>query len=112
MGYYQKIIRGYVEVIVAMEKLLKKDVKFHWSEQCQEIMYVLKNKMVIARILVFPYWKKEFHAHFDASFITWGIVIVQQGEGSIYHPIAFSSIKLSTVENTYATTEREGLVMV
>ena len=32
--YYQKFIRGYTEVTTPMEKLLKKDFKFHWSEQC------------------------------------------------------------------------------
>ena len=44
-----------------MEKLLKKDVMFCWDEVYQRRLDVLKEKMVIAPILVFPYWKKEFH---------------------------------------------------
>ena len=55
MGYYQKFIRGYAKVTVPMEKLLKKDVKFQWSEKFQESLEVFKNKRVIAHILVFPY---------------------------------------------------------
>jgi len=48
-----------------MEKLLKKDVTFYWNEECQKSLDVLKEKMVIAPILVFSHWKKEFHLHVD-----------------------------------------------
>ena len=30
--YYQKFIRGYVEITAPIEKLLKKDAKFEWNE--------------------------------------------------------------------------------
>ena len=40
------------------------------------------------------------------------VVLMNPGEGSIYHPIAFSSRNLSTTENNYTMTEREGLAMV
>ena len=51
-GYYRKFIRGYAEVTAPKEKLLKKAVKFKWNEQCQDILYVLKGKMVTTPILV------------------------------------------------------------
>ena len=54
-GYYRKFIHGYAKVTAPMEKLLKKDVKFQWNEQCQESLYVLKDNMVSSPILVFPY---------------------------------------------------------
>ena len=41
-----------------------------------------------------------------------GIILAQQGEGDIDHPIYFSSINLSTAEKNYTMTEREGLAMV
>ena len=62
--------------------------------------------------LSFPDWNKEFHVHVDASSIALGIVLAQLGEGNIDHPISFASRKLSTAENNYTTTEREGLAMV
>ena len=68
--------------------------------------------MVIAPILVFPNWKKEFHVHVDASPITLGVLLAQLGEGSIDNHIAFASRKLSTMENNYTMTKREGPVMV
>ena len=68
-------------------------------------MDILKEKMVAAPILVFPDWNKEFHVHVDASSTALGIVLAQSGEGNIDHPIAFTSRKLSIVENNYTTTE-------
>ena len=95
-----------------MEKLLKHDVKYEWNEECQKSLDILKEKMVIAPILVFPDWKKRFHVHVDASSITLDIILAQPGEGGIDHPIAFVSRKLSLAERNYTTTEREGLAMV
>jgi len=56
---------------------------------------VLKEKMVIASILVFPDYKKELHVDVDASCIVLGVLLTQANEGEIDHPIAFASRKLS-----------------
>jgi hypothetical protein len=68
--------------------------------------------MVIAPILVFPYWRNEFYVHVDVSSIALGEVLEQPGEGDIDHTLSFSSRKLSTTEFNYTTIEREGLAMV
>ena len=67
IGYYKKFIKGYAQITVPMEKLLKRDVKYEWTEECHKSLDILKEKMVIALILVFPYWKRLFHVHVDAS---------------------------------------------
>ena len=87
-----------------MEKLLNKDSKFQWIEECQRSFDTLKKKMVTAPILVFPDWSKEFHVHVDASSIALGVILAQRGAGDIDHPIAFASKKLSTSEINYTTT--------
>jgi hypothetical protein len=81
-----------------MEKLLRKDTKFQWNEDCQHGLDTLKEKMVTTPILVFPDWEKTFHVHVDASTITLGAILVQPGAGDLDHPIAFASRKLSKSE--------------
>jgi hypothetical protein len=103
--------RIYYRSSVPMEKLLRKDTKFQWNEDCQHNMDTLKEKMVTAPILVFPDWEKTFHVHVDASTITLGAILAQPGAGDLDHPIAFASRKLSESEHNYNTTEREGLAM-
>ena len=51
----------------SMEKLLKRDVKFLWNEEFHKSLDTLKEKMVTAPILVFPYWNKPLHVHVDES---------------------------------------------
>jgi hypothetical protein len=65
IGYYRKFIEGYAQIIVSMEKMLKKDTKFQWNEDCQQGLEMLKEKMVTTPILVFPDWEKTFHVHVD-----------------------------------------------
>jgi hypothetical protein len=35
-GYYRKFIKGYAQITTPMEKLLKKEAKFQWNEDCQK----------------------------------------------------------------------------
>ena len=110
--YYRKFIRGCVVITALMEKLLRKDVAFVCSPECQGIFNTMKDKMDLTLILVFPYWNKEFHVHVDESFVALGMVLAQPGEGDIDHSISFTSWKLSFAKKYYTTIEREGLVMV
>jgi hypothetical protein len=61
-----------------MEKLLRKDTKFQWNEDCQHGLDTLKEKMVTTPILVFPDWEKTFHVHVDASAIALGAILAHQ----------------------------------
>jgi hypothetical protein len=58
-----------------MEKLLRKDTKFQWNDDCQHGLDMVKEKMVTAPILVFSEWDKKFHVHGDASTIALGAIL-------------------------------------
>jgi hypothetical protein len=65
IGYYKKYIKVYTQITTTMEKLLNKDCQFGWTDECQQSFDKLKKKMVIAPILVFADWSKEFHVHVE-----------------------------------------------
>jgi hypothetical protein len=111
-GYYRKLIKGYAQITTLMEKLLRKDTKFQWNDECQYGLDTLKEKMVTTPILVFPNWEKTFHVHVDASAIELGDILAHPGAGDLDHPIAFSIRKLSNSEQNCNMIEREGLDMV
>jgi len=68
---------------------LKNDNKFTWNEECQQSLDILKEMIAIAPILVFLDWAKEIHVLVNASSIALAIVLAQEGEGDIDHPMAF-----------------------
>jgi hypothetical protein len=110
--YYKKFIKGYAQITAPMEKLLRKDTKFHWNEKCQHGLDTLKEKMLTKPILVFPDWEKTFHVHVDALAIALGAILAQRRARYLDHSVAFVSRKLSELEQNYNTAKREGLAMV
>ena len=58
IGYYRKLIKGYDYATTPLENLLKKNNKYQWTKECQQSFDILKQKMVIVPILVFPDWNK------------------------------------------------------
>jgi hypothetical protein len=49
-----KFIRGHAQITTPMEMLVKKDTTYQWNDECHQILDILKEKMIIAPILVFP----------------------------------------------------------
>jgi hypothetical protein len=82
----QKFIKGYAQITAPMEKLLNKDTKFQWNEECQQGLDTLKEKMVTTPILVFPDWENAFHAHVDSSTMALREIMVQPGVGDLDCP--------------------------
>lgn len=105
-------MRNYANFTSPLEKLLKKDAKFIWIEECKLAFDTLKECLVIAPAPIVPYWNQLFHVNLDASSIMLGTVLVQLGEGKINHPITFASRKISLVEHNYTNTKQKGLAMV
>ena len=93
-----------MQITTPMENLLNKEANFQCNKDYQKGLYTLKRNIATASILIFPYWKKEFHVHVYASSIALGTILSQPGEGDINHPIYFAIRKLSITEMNITTT--------
>ncbi|KAA3472669.1 DNA/RNA polymerases superfamily protein [Gossypium australe] len=66
-GYYRRFVRGFSMIATLMTRLLQKDVKFEWSDKCQQSFEQLKALLTEAPVLVQPESGEEFVIFSDAS---------------------------------------------
>jgi len=93
--------------------LLKKDVKFEWTEECENAFSELKAKLSTYPVLVPPNWNIHFHVFCDATAVAVGKALCQpSGEFEKDQPVVYASCQLTMAERNYSTTERECLAMV
>jgi hypothetical protein len=109
-GYYRKFIKNYSNIASPLSELTKKDIKFNWTDSCQDAFEDLKNKLTSAPVLAYPDYNKEFMLHCDASNHAVGAVLNQKYDKS-ERPIGFFSRKLRGPEVSYSVSEREALAI-
>ncbi|KAA3477694.1 DNA/RNA polymerases superfamily protein [Gossypium australe] len=95
-GYCRRFVKGFSMIATLMTRLLQKDVKFEWSEKCQQIL------LTEAPVLVQPETGKEFVIYSDASLNGLGCVLMQEGK-----VIAYASRQLKPHEKNYSTHDLE-----
>ena len=66
-GYYRRFVNGFSIIAAPMTRLLRKNVKFEWTEECQQSFEELKKLLTEAPVLVQPELGKEFVVYSDAS---------------------------------------------
>lgn len=101
-GYYRRFVKGFSIIATPMTKLLQKDVKFVWSEKCQESFDRLKVMLTEAPVLVQPEPGKEYTIFSDASLNGLGCVLMQDGK-----VVAYASRQLKPHERNYPTHDLE-----
>ncbi|KAG8486038.1 hypothetical protein CXB51_019344 [Gossypium anomalum] len=101
-GYYRQFVNGFSIIAAPMTRLLRKDVKFEWTEECQQSFEELKKLLTEAPVLVQPESGKEFVVYSDASLNGLGCVLMQEGK-----VVAYASRQLKPHERNYPTHDLE-----
>ncbi|GKB41335.1 reverse transcriptase domain-containing protein [Tanacetum coccineum] len=94
-----------------MTKLLMKDAKFDFSDDCKKVFNILKEKLTTAPIKISPDWNVPFELMCDASDFALGAVLGQRIDGK-FKPIYHASKTLNNAQEHYTTTEKELLEVV
>ena len=89
-GYYRRFVRGFSVIASPLTKLLRKGIKFEWTEKCQNSFEWLKGMLVEAPVLTQPTSGKEYTLYSDVSGIGLGCVLMQDGKVVAY---AFRQLK-------------------
>ncbi|KAG8474747.1 hypothetical protein CXB51_031285 [Gossypium anomalum] len=53
-GYYRRFVKGFSMIATPLTRLLRKDIKFEWTEKCQQSFDKLKTLLTKAPVLVQP----------------------------------------------------------
>jgi hypothetical protein len=85
-----------------MTELLKKGVKFDWSQKFEEAFHTLQQHLTTAPVLAQPDNTKPFEVYCDASGTRLGCVLIQDN-----CVIAYASQALRTHEQNYPTHDLE-----
>jgi hypothetical protein len=66
-GYYRRFILDFSRIAKPLTELLKKGVKFVWSEGCEKAFHTLRQHLTSAPVLVQPDNSKPFEVQARAS---------------------------------------------
>jgi hypothetical protein len=101
-GYYRRFIPDFSRIAKPMTELLKKGVKFVWSEECDKAFHTLREHLTSAPVLTQPDMSKPFEVFCDASSTGHGCVLMQENR-----VIAYASRALRPHEKNYPTHDLE-----
>lgn len=110
-GYYRKFIPHFADLAASLNNLLRKGVKFTWTDQTEKAFLDLKSRLASRPILRPPNFDLPFSLAVDASNVAIGANLFQVIEG-IEHPIAYYSKRLDVHQQRYSTVEKEALALV
>ena len=109
-GFYRKFIENYSQEVVPLCGLLKKNVSFSWSLECEDAFQFLKQQLENPSMLHYPDFAKPFILQTDASEFATGYVLSQEDNKQLL-PIRFGGRVLTPTEKRYSPTKRELLAI-
>ena len=111
VGYYQRFIKYFSQIVAPLYKLLRKDVEFIWNDDCMKAFLQLKEVLLTTPVLQGPNWEFPFYIHTDASDHAIGVVLGQKLD-SIEHAIYYISKNLQGAKYNYTIIEKEVLAVI
>ena len=97
-SYYRRFVKGFFSIDSQLTKLIKQNVPFVWSDECEGSFQKLKTLLTTAPILTLPVEGKNFIIYCDASYSCLDAVLMQEK-----NVIAYASRQLKVHERNYPT---------
>ena len=65
--FYKRFIKDFSKIARPLHRLLEKNARFEFDEACQSAFEEIEAQLIIAPIMITPYWSKEFEIMCNAS---------------------------------------------
>lgn len=111
-NYYKKFVKNYSHICTPLHNLLRQDVKFKWTPECQQAFDKLKTALTSAPILAYPDPSKPFILTTDASQTAIGYILGQRDAENREQVIAYGGRSLSKDERKWPIHELECLAVL
>ena len=106
-SYYRRFIDHFADVAAPLHALARANVKFLWSEDCEQAFSVLKSRLTSPPVLAYLSFQHKFTGETNVSDLGLGAVLTQ-GQ----RVIAYASRTLAAMEQNYSATKKECLTVV
>ena len=106
VGYYRKFIKNFIKIAKPLTLLTCQQVKFDWTPTHHEAFLKLKESIIQAPILCYPYPNKRYIVYTDASDDACRAQLSQEHDGIVF-PIAFLLHTFSETQRKWSTMEQE-----
>jgi hypothetical protein len=111
-NFYRRIIQDFTTLARPLHDLTKKDVPWQWHPEQQKAFDALKQKFCEEPILKVYDLELPTCVEVDASGFATGGILSQEGEDSLWHPVAYRSDSMSKEERNYEIYDREMLGLI
>ena len=101
-GYYKRFAKDFSKISALLIKPTHKNVKFIWTDRCEEHFQLLKDLLTSAPVLTLPSRDEGYTVYYDASRVGLRYVLMQHGK-----VIAYASRQLKKHEQNYHAHDLE-----
>ena len=102
-AYFRKFINNFSDVASCLYNLLKKNVPYNWTDECETSFNILKASLENVTLLHHADFTKPFVLTTDASNKAIGFALMLERDGKLV-PIMFGGRILTDPEKRYSTT--------
>ena len=105
-------MQRFSKIVTSLIALVRKDVLFKWTEECQKFFKLLKERFTTASVLVHFDSTKEIIVKTDASDWVSAGILSQYSDNNILRPVTFFSKKHLVQEVNYEIYDKELLIII
>ena len=75
-SYYRRFVKDFSKIVAPLTKLTQKNMKFIWTDKCEEHFQLLKDLLTSAPVLTLPSGNEGYTVYCDASRVGLGCVLM------------------------------------
>ena len=111
-GFYHRFVHNFAAFTAPLTALLPKNVKWEWTQGCQDALEQVKAILASEPVLKAPDFGHLFALAVDACDVVVGADLLQADGNGVERPVASYSKKLNCHQRAYSTVEKEALALV